>query len=103
MDEKISDLFQQWLSVFEAEQLASSDEVRWREDELREIENRLAATPADGLKGLTIKLALHCFLQNQEDTSSSQADSAYWDLVRLTGNDPLVDINARFKKSAREM
>ena len=80
--------------------MASSDEVKRREDALREIESRLAATPADGLKGLAIKLALHCFLQNQEDTGSSQADSAYRDLVRLTGNDPLVEIKTRFKKSA---
>ena len=100
MDERLSDLFQEWLSLFEANQLASDDEVRWREDALREIESRLAATPADGLKGLTIKLALHCFLQNHGDTDSSQADSAYRDLVRLTGNDPLVEINARFKRSA---
>ena len=100
MDERISDLFQEWLSLFEAEQLASDDELMWREDALREVESRLAATPADGLKGLAIKLALHCFLQNQEDTGSSQADSAYRDLVRLTGNDPLVEIKTRFKKSA---
>ena len=100
MDKRLSDLFQEWLSLFEANQLASDDEVRWREDALREIESRLAATPADGLKGLTIKLALHCFLQNYGDTDSSQADSAYRDLVRLTGNDPLVEINARFKRSA---
>ena len=100
MDEIILDLFQQWLSVFETEQIVSSDDARWREDSLRELEGRLAATPADGLKGLAIKLALHCFLQNQEDTGSSQADSAYRDLVRLTGNDPLVEIKTRFKKSA---
>jgi hypothetical protein len=52
------------------------------------------------LKGLAIKLALHCFLHDHGDTDSSQADSAYRDLVRLGGNDPLVEINARFKKSA---
>ena len=72
MDEKISDLFQEWLSLFEAEQLASDDELMWREDALREIESRLAATPADGLKGLAIKLALHCFLHDHGDTGSSQ-------------------------------
>lgn len=49
MDERISDLFQEWLSLFEAEQLASDDELMWREDALKEIESRLAATPADGL------------------------------------------------------
>ena len=87
MDERISDLFQEWLSLFEAEQLASDDELMWREDALREIESRLAATPADGL-------------HDHGDTGSSQANSAYRDLVRLSGNDPLVEINARFKKSA---
>ena len=67
MDERISDLFQEWLSLFEAEQLASDDELMWREDALR-----LAATPTDGLKGLAIKLALHCFLHDHGDTGSSQ-------------------------------
>jgi len=100
MDDVISALFEEWLSIFEAEQAASADGAMWSEDALREIEARLAATPADGLKGLGIKLALHCFLQDQGDTESSQAHSAYRDLVRLSGNDPLVEINARFKKSA---
>ena len=100
MDEIILDLFQQWLSVFETEQIVSSDDARWREDSLRELEGRLADTPADGLKGLAIKLALHCFLHDHGDTCSSQANSAYRDLVRLTGNDPLVEIKTRFKKSA---
>jgi hypothetical protein len=100
MDERLSGLFQEWLSLFEAEQVASATEVRWSEDALREIESLLAATPADGSKGLVIKLALHCFLQNHEATGSSQAESAYCDLVRLTGNNLLVEINAQFKKSA---
>ena len=98
MDDVISALFEEWLSRFEAEQTASANAAMWREDALREIEARLAATLADGLKGLGIKLALHCFLQDHGE--SSQANSAYRDLVRLTGNDPLVEINARFKKSA---
>lgn len=99
MDDVISFLFAEWLSRFEAEQAASADAI-WREDALREIEAEIAATPAEGLKGLSIKLALHCFLLNLADTASSQAQSAYRDLVRLTGKDPLVEINARFKESA---
>jgi hypothetical protein len=100
MDDVISFLFEEWLSRFEAEQAASTNEAIWREDALREIEAKIAATPAEGLKGLHIKLALHCFLLDQADTVSSQAQSAYRDLVRLTGTDPLVEINARFRKSA---
>ena len=97
MDDVISFLFEEWLSRFEAEQAASTNGAAWKEDTLREIEAKLAATPAEGLKGLSIKLALHCFLLNHADTASSQAQSAYRDLVRLTGNDPLVEINARLK------
>jgi hypothetical protein len=100
MDDVISALFEEWLSRFEAEQAASANGAMWKEDMLREIEARIASTPADGLKGLGIKLALHCFLQNHGDAESSQAHSAYRDLVRLTSNDPLAEINARFKKSA---
>jgi hypothetical protein len=99
MDERIASLFQEWLSAFEEVQVASEDEAMWRADALREIERQVTATPADGLQGLLIKLAFHCFLQNHAD-ASSQAESAYRDLVRLTGNDPLGEITARFKKSA---
>jgi hypothetical protein len=100
MDERISSLFQEWLSVFEAVQIASTDEAIWRADTLREIESRIAATPADGLQGLVMKLALHCFMQEHADTASSQVESVYVDLVRLSGIDPLVEITARFKRSA---
>jgi hypothetical protein len=100
MDDVIVFLFEEWLSLFEAEQSDSADGVVWKEDTLREIEAKLADTPAEGLKGLSIKLALHCFLLNLADTASSHAQSAYRDLVRMTGNDPLVEINSRFKKSA---
>jgi hypothetical protein len=100
MDGAISALFEEWLSLFEAEQAGSPNGVMWREDALREIETRLAATPADNWKGLCIKLALHCFMQDHGDTESSIVHSAYRDLVRLSGHDPLYEINERFKKTA---
>ena len=100
MDEKISDLFREWLCIFEADQLASDDEAKWREDALREIESRLVATPVDGFKGLAIKLAFHLFLHDEGDTSSTYVHCAYRDVVRLTAYDPLVEIKVRFKKSA---
>jgi hypothetical protein len=100
MDDVISLLFEEWLCRFEAEQAASANGAMWREDALREIEAKIAATPAEGLKGLGIKLALYSFLQENGDAESSQAQAAYRDLVRLSGYDPLVEINARFKKSA---
>ena len=100
MDDVISFLFEEWLSRFYVVHAASANGTKCMAHPLREIEAEIAAAPAEGLKGLSIKLALHCFLLNLADTASSQAQSAYRDLVRLTGNDPLVEINARFKKSA---
>src|SRR5262245_65798507 len=53
---------------------------------------RIAATPAEGLRGLAVKLGLHEFLSDHGDAASLQCDSAYSDLVRLTGTDPMKNI-----------
>jgi hypothetical protein len=101
MDEKLAFLFQEWLSAFEKVQAASSDEeIAKAYDALSEIESRVAATPAEGLQGLAVKLGLHCFLNDQADAASAQSDSAYRDLVRLTGRDPAIEIATRFEKKA---
>jgi hypothetical protein len=101
MDEKIFELFQDWLSAFAAVQVASGEEeIVKSHDALSEIEARLAETPAEGLVGLVVKLGLHCFLNDHADAASVQSESAYRDLVRLTGLDPAVQITARFDKKA---
>jgi len=101
MDEKLSFLFEEWLSAFENAQAASStEEIAKAYDALSEIESRVAATPAEGLQGLAVKLGLHCFLNDHADAASAQSDSAYRDLVRLTGRDPAIEIAARFEKKA---
>ena len=101
MDEKISDLFQQWLAAFEAMQVASNEAAAAKAHQaLADIEARLAETPAEGMQGLAVKLGLHCFLNEHADAASAQSDSAYRDLVRLTGTDPVVEIATRFEKRA---
>ena len=45
-----------------------------------------------------MKLGLHCFLNEHADAASAQSDSAYRDLVRLTGKDPATEIAAKFDK-----
>ena len=67
---------------------------------LSEIEAKIAAPPADGLRGLVIKLGLHQFLSDHADAASVQVDSAYADLVRLTGDDPATEICCRFEREA---
>jgi hypothetical protein len=101
MDEELSGLFREWLSAFEAMQVASSDaEIEKTQKILTDIEARVAATPAEGLQGLSVKLGLHCFLNDHADAASAQSDSAYRDIVRLTGHDPAIEISTRFEKKA---
>jgi hypothetical protein len=101
MDEKLSGLFKEWLSAFEAIQVAASDEdAQKAQNVLSDLEARVAATPADGLQGLAVKLGLHCFLNDHADAASAQSESAYRDIVRLTGHDPAIEINTRFEKAA---
>jgi hypothetical protein len=97
MDEKISDLFQEWLSAFGAVQVASGEEAIARaHSRLSEIETQIANTPGEGMQCLAIKLGLHCFLNDHADAASLQSESAYRDLVRLSGHDPAAEIFARF-------
>ena len=82
MDEKLAGLFKEWLEAFEA------------------IQARIAATPAEVPLGLAVKLGLHQFLNDHADPASVQVDSAYSDLVRLTGHDPKTEICTRFEREA---
>ena len=67
---------------------------------LSEVEAQIAAPPAEGLRGLVVKLGLHQFLNDHADAASVQVDSAYADLVRLTGHDPATEICSRFEQEA---
>lgn len=101
MDKKLTDLFQQWLVAIEAMQAARNEaEATAAHETIMAIESTMAATPAEGLNGLAVKLGLHCFLNDHADAASEQSESAYRDLVRLTGFNPAVEIAARFDKKA---
>ena len=54
-----------------------------------------------GCSGLVVKLGLDRFLHEHADAASEQADSAYADLVRLTGHDPVSEILAKLRSSSR--
>jgi len=101
MDDNILSLFKDWLSAFELLQVAKGEEELVKaQTALGEAEARLADTPAEGMQGLAVKLGLHCFLNDHADAASVQSESAYRDLVRLTGLDPASEIAARFDKQA---
>ena len=99
MDERLVDLFRQWLKAFEVVQGTMSDDFGNTHKAVAELEMRIAATPAEGLRGLVVKLALHQFLRDHAEATSLQFDSAYSDLVRLTGWDPATDIASESKPS----
>ena len=92
----ITNLFQQWLTAFEQIQAATGEKDALALTALTQIETRIVATPAEGLRGLVVKLGLHRFLNEHADGASEHADSAYADLVRLTGHDPATEIFAKF-------
>ena len=101
MDEKLIELFMKWLEAFESVQAATKEkDLVAAHKALSEVESRIAATPAEGLRGLVVKLGLHQFLNDQVDAASLQVDSAYADLVRLTGHDPATEICSRFEQEA---
>jgi hypothetical protein len=100
MDEEITALFQQWLIAFEKTLSATRDEEPVAALALSRIESRIATTRAEGLRGVVVKLGLDRFLQEHADTASEQADSAYADLVRLTGRDPMTEILAKLRSSS---
>ena len=88
----LANLFRQWLTAFEQTQAVTGDGDTLALTALMKIETRIAATPAEGLHGLVVKLGLHRFLSAHADGASELADSAYADLVRLTGHDPATEI-----------
>ena len=95
MDEELTALFQQWLIAFEKTQSVTDNEEALAA--LASIESRIATTLAEGLCGLVVKLGLDRFLHEHADAASEQADSAYADLVRLTGHDPVTEILAKLR------
>ena len=99
LDEELGKLFKHWLVAFEAvEAKTCEEEAVAAREVLAHVESRIAATPAEGLRGLVVKLGLHQFLNDQADAASVQVDSVYCDLVRLTGHDPAAEISARFEE-----
>ena len=102
MDEKISNLFEEWLSAFDAVQFTSGEEAITRaQNSLSEIETQLANTSGEGMECLAIKFGLHCFLNDHTDAASVLFESAYRDLVRLSGRDPAAEISARLAAAHR--
>jgi hypothetical protein len=62
----------------------------------------VGATKSQPIRQLSamIRSAGRRFLQEHADTASEQADSAYADVARLTGHDPVAEILAKLRSSS---
>jgi hypothetical protein len=96
VDEEITALFHQWLVAFANMQSAKDDEESGAA--LAEIEARIATRPAEGLRGIVVKVGLQRFMHEHADAASELAASAYADLKRLTGHDPASEILAKLQR-----
>ena len=64
-----------WLKAFESVQAATKEkDLVAAHKALSEVESRIAATPAEGLRGLVVKLGLHQFLNDHADAASLQVE-----------------------------
>jgi hypothetical protein len=63
-------------------------------DHLRVIEQRICATPAEGLTGIGVQLALWEFINNHDDVAADQALAAHDAVTRLTGRDFAAEAEA---------
>ena len=72
MDEELTALFQQWLIAFEKTLSVTGNEEALVA--LAGIESRIATTPAEGLRGVVVKLGLDRLLQEHADAASEQAE-----------------------------
>ena len=100
MDEKLAVLFKEWLEAFEAIQAAKSEKaVTAAHKKLAAVEARIAATPAEGLPGVGVKLGLHQFLNDHADAASVQVELGLFrpravDRTR-SGDRDLLEVRAR--------
>jgi hypothetical protein len=91
-DAELLDLFENWKVTLAASSgCEPEDGVH---DDRCAIEERIAATPAEGLTGIGVQLALWHFINQDDDVAADQALAAYDAVVRLTGRDFAAEAEA---------
>jgi len=90
-------LWDRWKRSFIDEVACETEQAAAR---TRTIEQRIAATPAQGLDGIAIKLALWQFINCHDDAAALQADAAYRDVTRFINRDFRAEAEAIAERSA---
>jgi hypothetical protein len=87
-DAVLLELFECWKVAAGGEAAAKSEHARNRAHaRLRQLEERIRETPAQGLTGIAVKLALRRFITEHSGAETDQSEAAYRDLCRLIGRD----------------
>jgi hypothetical protein len=69
-DAELLELFEEWKIALAD---CSGSDLDRAHDHLRAIEERIASTPAEGLKGIGVQLALWEFINQHDDVTADQA------------------------------
>jgi hypothetical protein len=97
-DARLIALWDRWKRSF-------GDEAIWETgraaERTRAIEQAIAETPADGLDGNAIKLALWGFINRHDDAAALQANSALRDMTRFINRDYRAEALAVTKRCSR--
>jgi hypothetical protein len=93
--------WREWLKALDAEM--SADDVREaerRHERVEVIQRTIAHTPAEGLLGVAIKLALTSYLEGFADSSDGDIGrSAYLDTLKIVDRDFLAEAEAVLKQA----
>ncbi len=98
----------EWLKALDAEMAANDgQEAERRHERVEVIQRTIAHTPAEGLLGVGVKLALASYLEGFADGSDGELGrSAYFDTLRMVDRDFVAEAEAvlrRCSESEREL
>jgi hypothetical protein len=91
-DAELLELFEEWKIALAACSGCEPDDGVL--DDRCAIEQAIAATPAEGLTGIGVQLALWHLINQDDDVAADQALAAYDAVVRLTGRDFAAEAEA---------
>jgi hypothetical protein len=93
-DAELLGAFALWCKAEKRTQERNAREYSLLMREMRELEQQIAATPAKGVVGIAVKLALYAHITDLKhgDTRSRHIESAYADAMRLCGRDLLAEM-----------
>ncbi len=105
-DSELLSWWSEWLKALDAEMATNdSQEAERRHERVEVIQRTIALTPAEGVLGIGIKLALASYLEGFADGSDGDLGrSAYFDTLKMVDRDFVAEAEAVLRRcSEREL